>query len=383
MKNVFIIGSKGIPANYGGFETFVDQLVSRQKNVNIHYYISCLSDNNDFFTYRTATCFNVKVPQVGSATAVLYDILSIKRCMKIIKEKSLKNCILLILASRIGPFMSSFQRQLHDLGVKVYLNPDGHEWKRSKWNSAIKAYWKYSEKLMIENTDLAICDSKAIEKYISEEYKSVHPKTRFIAYGADTTPSTIDDNNEELLKWYEKHNIKPKEYYLTVGRFVPENNFETIIKEFMDTKSNKDLVIIANMEYNSFYNYLKESTGFQNDNRVKLVGSLYEPLVKKVRENAYSYIHGHEVGGTNPSLLEGLASTNINLCLEVVFNKEVAEDGALYFTKEKGNLSALIERIDNYEDKDILECSIKAKERINNFYSWGFIVDQYESTFLD
>lgn len=383
MRNVFIIGSKGIPANYGGFETFVDQLVSRQNNKNIHYYVSCLSDNNDLFTYKGATCFNVNVPNIGSAAAVLYDLLSIKRCIDIIKEKSLDDCLLLILACRIGPFMSYYQRQFHKLGIKVYLNPDGHEWKRSKWNSAIKAYWKYSEKLMIKNTDLAICDSIAIENYINEEYKIFYPKTKFIAYGADTTPSTIEDTNEELLSWYEKYNIKPGEYYLTVGRFVPENNFETVIREFMMSKSSKDLVVVTNIEQNAFYNNLKESTGFPKDNRVKFVGALYEPLVKKVREHAYGYIHGHEVGGTNPSLLEGLASTNLNICLDVVFNREVAENGASYFTKESGSLSSLINQVDLYSAQDIEAYSVKAKQRIDNFYSWKFIVDEYERTILE
>jgi rhamnosyltransferase len=383
MRNVFIIGSKGIPGNYGGFETFVDQLVSRQNSEDIHYYVSCLSDNNDLFTYKGATCFNVKVPKIGSAAAVIYDLLGIKRCLDIIKEKSLDNCLLVILACRIGPFMSYYQRQFHKLGIKVYLNPDGHEWKRSKWNSAIKAYWKYSEKLMIKNTDLAICDSIAIENYIKEEYKRFAPKTKFIAYGADTTPSIIEDNNEELLSWYEKHDIKLGDFYLVVGRFVPENNYETVIKEFMMSKSSKDLVIITNIEENAFYNNLKENTGFHKDSRVKFVGPLYEPLVKKVREQSYAYIHGHEVGGTNPSLLEGLASTNINMCLDVVFNKEVADDGALYFTKASGSLASLIEKVDRYKAEDIKEYSVKAKKRIDNFYSWEFIVDSYEKTFLD
>lgn len=382
MKNVFIIGSKGIPANYGGFETFVDELVTRQKNTDIKYHVACLSDNDRETEYHGAHCFNVKVPNIGPAKAVYYDLAALKYCVKYIKENKIDNAIVYILACRIGPFVNKYVKQLHKLNCKVYVNPDGHEWKRAKWNYFIRKYWKLSEKLMVKHADLLICDSKNIEKYIQEDYKKYSPKTTFIAYGADTSKSTLKDNDEKLLNWYKEKGVQAKEYYLVVGRFVPENNYETMIKEFMKSNTKKDFVLITNVEQNKFYETLKNETHFDQDKRIKFVGTVYDQqLLKKIRENAYGYLHGHEVGGTNPSLLEALATTDLNLLLDVGFNKEVGEDGAVYWNKEEGNLSALINRLENISSKQLNELSTKAKQRIDSEYSWDYIVRKYEELF--
>lgn len=382
MKNVFIIGSKGIPANYGGFETFVDELVTRQKNTDIKYHVACLSDNDRETEYHGAHCFNVKVPNIGPAKAVYYDLAALKYCVKYIKENKIDNAIVYILACRIGPFVNKYVKQLHKLNCKVYVNPDGHEWKRAKWNYFIRKYWKLSEKLMVKHADLLICDSKNIEKYIQEDYKKYSPKTAFIAYGADTSKSTLKDNDEKLLNWYKEKGVQAKEYYLVVGRFVPENNYETMIKEFMKSNTKKDFVLITNVEQNKFYETLKNETHFDQDKRIKFVGTVYDQqLLKKIRENAYGYLHGHEVGGTNPSLLEALATTDLNLLLDVGFNKEVGEDGAVYWNKEEGNLSALINRLENISSKQLNELSTKAKQRIDSEYSWDYIVRKYEELF--
>jgi rhamnosyltransferase len=384
VKNIFIIGSKGIPAKYGGFETFVDELTKRKLSEEITYHISCMGEDNDEFYYNSARCFNVKVPSVGSARAVLYDLLSIQECIRYIKEQNLSNCIVYVLACRIGPFFSKYKRKLEQLGVKVFVNPDGHEWKRSKWNYWIRRYWKLSERLMVKHADLLVCDSKGIETYIQKDYSVYRPKTTFIAYGADVTQSPLSEKDEKLINWFKKHDIQSNGYYLIVGRFVPENNYELMIKEFMASQSNKDLVIISNVEQNDFYDQLQEKTKFDQDSRIKFVGTVYDQdLLKKIRELAYGYLHGHEVGGTNPSLLEALASTKVNLLLEVVFNKEVGSNGAVYFNKEKGNLSSLINNIDQFSEEKIEKFAVQAQKRIIEEYSWKKIVMEYEALFLN
>ena len=170
MKNIFIIGSKGIPAKYGGFETFVDKLTELKKSNDIKYHVACLADNNNEFEYNSARCFNVNVKDIGSARAVLYDIEALKACLKYIKENKLNDSIIYILACRIGPFIKKYKKELKSMGIKIYVNPDGHEWKRSKWNYAIRKYWKISERLMVKNADLIVCDSKGIESYIKKDY---------------------------------------------------------------------------------------------------------------------------------------------------------------------------------------------------------------------
>ena len=382
MKNVFIIGSKGIPAKYGGFETFVEKLTEQQKSKEIKYHVSCLAEDTREFQHNGARCFNVKVPNIGAAKAVYYDIAALKVCIKYIKENKVENPIIYILACRIGPFIGFYKRQLNKLGVSLFVNPDGHEWKRGKWNVAIRQYWKISERLMVKHADLLICDSVNIEKYIKDDYKKYNPKTTFIAYGADTERSKLDDNDTTLLNWYKENGVREKKYYLVVGRFVPENNYETMITEFMKSNTKKDFVLITNVEHNKFYNQLKEKTGFDKDTRIKFVGTVYDQeLLKKIRENAYGYFHGHEVGGTNPSLLEALANTDLNLLLDVGFNREVGGDGALYFSKEDGCLANLINN-ELYEEK-ISMLGNQAKKRIENEYSWSNIVYKYETLFKE
>ncbi|PGC93828.1 beta 1-4 rhamnosyltransferase Cps2T [Bacillus toyonensis] len=383
MKHVFIIGSKGIPAKYGGFETFVEYLTARKQSEDIQYHVSCLANDNDEFKHNNARCFNIKTPEIGSAKAVAYDILSLKECIRYIKRNNLTNCIVYVLACRIGPFFSFYKSKLEKMGVKVFVNPDGHEWKRSKWSPAIRTYWKISEKLMVKNADLLVCDSKGIESYIKTDYKKYSPKTTFIAYGADVTSSSLEDDNVKLNEWYKKHDISANEYYLVVGRFVPENNYELMVREFMKSDSKKDFVIISNVEQNQFYQDLLAKTNFDKDPRVKFVGTVYDQeLLKKVRENAFAYFHGHEVGGTNPSLLEALASTKLNMLLDVVFNREVGEGGAVYFSKESGSLANLIHDVERYSQEQIDELGSKAKDRIIHEYSWEKIVSDYESLFL-
>jgi len=221
-----------------------------------------------------------------------------------------------------------------------------------------------------------------IEKYIKEDYKKYSPKTTYIAYGTDLNKSTLTNESEVVREWFASKAVKENDYYLVVGRFVPENNYETMIREFMKSSSKKDFVLITNVEQNSFYEKLKETTGFDKDARIKFVGTVYnQELLKYIRENAFAYFHGHEVGGTNPSLLEALGSTRLNLLLDVGFNREVGENGALYW--EKDNLHILIEEAEKLDDEKIKILEENAKERIKKQFSWEYIVNQYEKEFRE
>lgn len=384
MQNVFIVGAKNL-GNYGGYETFVDKLTEYHKeNKEIKYHVAIKDKEYGEFEKNNARCFKIKVPNIGPAQAIYYDVKALSECCKYIKEHNIYNPIVYILACRIGPFAKHFRKKIHKLGGRLYINPDGHEWMRAKWSAPVRKYWKISEKMMVKQADLLICDSKNIEKYIKETYSQYNPETTFIAYGADIKKSILADDDKKVTDWFKEKEVKPKEYYLVVGRFVPENNYETMIREFMKSGTTKDFVIITNVEHNKFYEELKVSTGFEQDKRIKFVGTVYDQeLLKKIREQAYAYFHGHEVGGTNPSLLEALASTDLNLLLDVGFNREVAEDGALYWNKGDGNLAGLIEKADSLTDEFIDKYSIKAKSRIENLYSWNYISEKYKRQFMD
>lgn len=389
MKHVFIVGSKGIPNQYGGFETFVEKLTEYKKSDDIQYHVSNIRDsktydpNNVTYDFNGAHCFTIKQRIDSAAKAIFYDVDSIKYCLRYIKENKIDEPIIYVLACRIGPYIKKYRKKIHKLGGKLYVNPDGHEWKRSKWSKWIRRYWKYSEKKMVKNADLLICDSQAIEKYIHKEYKKYNPKTTFIPYGAETSPSTLSDDDPKVVEWYDKHQVRPSQYYLMVGRFVPENNFETVIKEFMKSDTKKDLVIISGYQTTPLHDLLVNEYKIEDDPRIKLVGTLYdEQLLKKIRENAYAYIHGHSVGGTNPSLLESLGETDVNLVYDVSFNKEVAKDGAIYWNEEYALLRNIINKCDETPIDKRYELGLQAKARIEGSYTWEHITDQYEELFL-
>ena len=395
MQHVFLVGAKSLGA-YGGYETFVYKLTEyHQNNNNLKYHVACKANGNGCmdetklsnvtricdseFEFHNAHCFKITVPEIGAAQAIYYDIKSLDYCCEYIKNNNIKNPIVYIMACRIGPFMKKYYKKIHKMGGQVYLNPDGHEWMRAKWSAPVRKYWKYSEKMMVLGSDLIVCDSKNIEKYIQETYGVKN--TTFIAYGADLTLSKLSDDDEKLVNWYKQKGMTKKEYYLVVGRFVPENSFEVMIREFMKSNTNKDFALITNVN-DKFLNELEEKLHFKNDKRIKFVGTVYDQeLLKKIRENAYAYFHGHTVGGTNPSLIEALGSTDLNLLVDVGFNKEVAEDCALYWNREKGNLAKLIDIADQMSVDEIKKMGQKAKKRVAKEYTWEKICGQYEVVF--
>lgn len=383
-KHVFIVGSKGIPANYGGYETFLEYLTAKQQNKDIQYHVACKVTTKQeakqkHFEHNGADCFNVYVPNIGPAQAIYYDVAALNQSIKYAKQNQIVRPIFYILACRIGPFMDGIVRRIHKIGGVVYVNPDGHEWLRAKWSKPVRQYWKYSEGLMVKHADLLICDSINIEKYIQASYKKYHPETTYIAYGAEVKRSELQDDDTKFTSWLGKFNIKSFEYYLIVGRFVPENNYETMIREFMASNSTKDLVIITNVEHNKFYESLKEITHFEQDSRIKFVGTVYDAeLLKKIREQAYGYLHGHSVGGTNPSLLEALASTQLNLLFDVGFNREVGQNGALYWTMDNGDLAKLIDNSDQLSMNELANYNELSTQQVIERFSWKKIVDDYE-----
>ena len=202
MQHVFIIGSKGIPGAYGGYETFVDKLTEyHQNSSDVKYHVACKSTEFGEFEYHNAHCFKIKVPNIGPIQAIYYDVDALMYCYYYIKKYRIINPVVYILACRIGPWASFFKRKIHQLSGTVIINPDGHEWMRAKWSAPIRKYWKISERLMIKHSDLVICDSKNIKKYICENYATYNPRTTYIAYGAETKKSILDDKDPLLVTW--------------------------------------------------------------------------------------------------------------------------------------------------------------------------------------
>lgn len=262
MNNVFIIGCKGVPARYGGFETFTDNLISRKRSNRIQYYVTCLStqqSKQSTFEYNGAICKNIFVPNFGSAKAILYDMKSLEWSLSVIDQKQLHHGCIYILGCTIGPLINIFRHRFKNRNFKVYLNPDGHEWKRDKWSYPVKKYLKYAERSMIKAADLVICDSVSIENYINADYEKFQPITRYISYGSDLADSKLTSSSIKVQEYFNSYSLNECEYYLVVGRFVPENNYETIIRNFMLSRTKRDLVIITNYKNNEFFDRLKKA----------------------------------------------------------------------------------------------------------------------------
>ena len=346
MQHIFIIGSRGLPAKYGGFETFVEKLVEHQVSSQLQYHVACLSEHEtgQHTRYKGVDCFSIKAPKLGPARVIAYDMMAIRYALKMVKEQNIESPIFYILGNTIGAFIAPFAKMIHQAGGTFFINPDGLEWKRAKWPKPVQGYLKYSEKLMTKHADLVICD-------------------------------------EKVRNFFGKWQSKEKEYYLIVGRFVPENNYETIIREFMASNTKRDLVIICNHEGNSYFDELRQKTAFDQDKRIKFVGTVYDQeLLKYIRNHAFAYLHGHEVGGTNPGLLEALAQTDLNLVLGVDFNRQVAKETALYWKKEKNSLAGLINQVDS--QNDFSDWGLVAKQNMKDNYTWEKIVGEYEELFL-
>lgn len=394
VQHVFVLGAKGL-GNYGGYETFIDKLTEYHKNNNnIKYHVACKLNGKGYmdesklnnvkeidsthFIYNNADCFKVNVPEIGSGQAVFYDIYALRESIKFCKRNNIKHPIFYVLACRIGPFIGKYVKQIHKIGGVLYVNPDGHEWMRAKWSKPVRKYWKESERLMVKHADLLVCDSINIEKYIKSEYSKYNPKTTFIAYGADIKKSNLLDTDPKFVNWMRAKKLKPFGYYLIVGRFVPENNFETMIREFMKSDSKRSLAIITTKD-DGFLKDLNQELHFSKDSRIKFVGTVYDQeLLKKVREKAYGYLHGHSVGGTNPSLLEALSSTQLNLLLNVGFNQEVGGNAVYYWNKQDGNLADLIDKVDGLNREELKRYNRLSTQRIKDAYSWDSIANQYE-----
>jgi rhamnosyltransferase len=303
--------------------------------------------------------------------------------IRYIKENSLNNVILYILGVRIGPLFLFMRYKLIKMNVNVIINPDGLEWTRARWNWFIKWYLQISEKMMLQNSDYIVCDSKAVLNYIKEKYKKLKAQVKYISYGANIEGNSPVINN--IAKdFFTKFRIIPFNYFLIVARFVPENNISLIIKEFMCTKTQKDLVIISNVEKNRFFYSLKKLTDFDKDKRIKFVGTVYNSeLLISIRKQAFAYLHGHMAGGTNPSLLESMSATKLNVLFNVVFNREVGKEAVLYFNESPGSLAQIIDMVENITDEEIQIYDRKAKNIIINDYSWDKVIKQYKLLFSD
>jgi glycosyltransferase involved in cell wall biosynthesis len=357
LKKVAIIGSVGIPAKYGGFETLTEQLT---KNLNEKYQITvfCSAKSNDtsIKTYNNSKLIYLNLYANG-IQSIPYDLISILKAIKFADTLlilGVGGCIIL-------PLLKFFTKK------KIIVNIDGLEWKRKKWGRFAKAYLKYSEKIAVKYADFVISDNKVIQEYVFNNYKK---KSQHITYGGDHA------ENEKLSEDVQNQFpfIKEK-YVLKVCRIESENNINIILEAFTNIKSYK-LVIIGNWNYSEFGKNLKDK--YSNIENIILLDPIYDlKILNQFRSNCHFYIHGHSAGGTNPSLVEAMYLGIPIIAFDVNYNRETTNNKAMYFK----NSEDLIAKICNIKEIELENMKKDLKEYAHLNYTWEIITKKYCNLF--
>ncbi|MBN1396975.1 MAG: DUF1972 domain-containing protein [Bacteroidetes bacterium] len=360
--NIAIIGSRGYPCIFGGYETLVSELAPRLAERGNSVTVYC---HRNVFKSRPEIVNGVYLKYFPSIpTKNLSQITnSFLATLHVIFTSA---DIVFYVNSANGPFglLTKIFRK------KTAINVDGLEWMRPKWEGFGAKYFYFASKTATKLMDVVVTDSEKMDEVYRKEFDT---RTITIAYGANYSPGGVS----EMI---EKNGLAPNSYYLVVGRLVPDNNASIIIQEFLYSSSSRKLVIVGDVPYKDDY---ADSLKQIRDPRIIFTGYINnDNLLDELYTNAFAYIHGHAFGGTNPSLLKALASGCCILAFDNVFNREVLQDEeyGLYFTRELQSLARLIDFIESNPATTELYRN-KARDRIEGNYTWDKVIDYYEVLF--
>jgi len=376
-----LVGSRGIPAKYGGNETFVEEISKRLVKKGFDVYVSC--ESSRFFEdeyngikrihSRSIQGKNLTIPFINDVISTLHLLL--KR----------KNIDVVYYVAPDGVIASIIAKMFKK---KVVLNPDGIEWKRMQKRSkfapfhlkilynVVFALLYLTEYLSAKLPDVVVADSLGIKEHLEKRYKAKN--VVYIPYGARKLLDFGTSKRKEL-EILNSYGLSTRGYYLTVARIVAENNIHLEIEGFKRANTNKRLVIVGNFNEKDVYTkHLFKLRG--NDNNIIFLKPIYDREVLGVlRKNCFAYIHAYEVGGTNPSLLEQMLFKRPILAYDVPFNKEVLEEGGVYF-KDAEDLSNKMEMLERGELDLRLIRKIQIK-RVVRQYNWERVAKEYERVF--
>jgi glycosyltransferase involved in cell wall biosynthesis len=355
---IAILGTRGVPNYYGGFEQFAEffSVFLAENNHEVYVYNSHNHPYQEKI-YKGVNIIHQYDPEfkIGTSGQFMYDL----NC---ILDSRKRNFDIIL---QLGYTSSAIWSFLLPKKPTIITNMDGVEWKRSKFSKPVQKLLKFSEKLAIKSSDYLIADSTGIQDHILTNYKK---HSTYIAYGA-----TIFDNpNEEILKEY---NLDKNNYNLILARLEPENNIETILDGVVLSNDKTKILIIGNHK-TKFGEYLKKK--FINNTNIIFKGAIYNMVhLDNLRYFSNFYFHGHSVGGTNPSLLEAMASKAFILAHNNCFNKAILENNSFYFTNAE-SVSILINSIIKNDNLQLIQNNFEA---IINDFNWNKINGQYLELF--
>lgn len=356
LRKLAILGTRGIPARYGGFETFAEQLATRLADHGIDVTVFCPSTvARSDEAFRLVTLKFVRFPSLGKYSEMIWDA----RCFFVAR----RNFDVVYMLGLGGAFAAWVPRVF---GAQVWVNTDGVEWKRTKFTWPQRAYLALAEALSIAFANRIIADAEAIATYLRRRYPSLK-KVCKIAYGADIPTNNVAG------KAIESFGLKADEYYIMVCRLEPENHVLEIIRGFELAGSSRPLVIFGNIEKPNLY--VSQLLEHKSDS-VRFLGTLYDnDKLTALRFSARAYFHGHSVGGTNPSLLEAMACSNLVIAHDNPFNREVIGDSGLFFRSSE-ELARVVMALESGDIRgELLRQS--AAQRIREHYQWDQIAESY------
>ena len=367
MKIAFV-STRGIPNNYGGFEQFAEYisvgLVKRGHDVTVY--------SPHYHPYQEKEYKGVKIKHIyspeqwmgGSVGSFFYDYSCLKDAQK-------EDFDIIYEAGYTSIIPAYIRFNVKDIKKPIFTtNMDGLEYKRTKFNPLVRKFVFWEEKMAVKHSHYLIADNMGIQDYYKEKYGK---ESKFLAYGADIH----DDWDEALLQGY---GLEANSYYLIIARLEPENNLVMAIEGYLKSKENgkRPLIIVGKTNTPHGKELVKK---YGQEKSIRFLGGIYDfKKIDSVRHFAYAYFHGHSVGGTNPSLLEAMASGCFMLANDNVFNRAVLKENALYY-RNADDVCELLNRIDEEVNTKKESLVNRNWEEIKTVYSWEKLVDEHEKYF--
>lgn len=359
---VAFLGGRGIPPTYGGYCTLFDHVgVALANNPDFEMTIYC---RRGYFKDRPKWYKGIRLHYLPVWRNKYFESLLFTGMSVIHSLLFRRFDVIYVVDNANGPLLLPFWL----LGKPTSLQTDGLGWKRRKWGRLARKYYKWSEKVSAALTTELVSDAIAIQDYYKENYNT---SSVFIPYGAGVG----DKSDDACLK---KFGLKRKEFFLIVTRLEPDNNTDVIIREYKAAELNYPLIIVGGARYPSEFSSAIEA---EAGDKVRFIGAIYESaILNSLYENAYVYLHGHVVGGTNPSLLRAMNAASCCVSIDVNFTREVLGEQGLFSSVEKGELASILSHIEKHPK----EAAARGKalgERATECYRWDAVTDAYSTLF--
>lgn len=359
---VAIMGAKGYPYVYGGYDTMIkelgERLVAKGVHVRVYNHRALFRDRPK--VVNGIECIYTPAIETKSLTQLTHTFFSmIHACLSDVD-------VIFVVNSGNGPF-GLISRLF---GKPTAINVDGLEWLRPKWKGLGSTYFFWASKMATKFYDQVINDSDEMRRVYLELFKK---DSKVIAYGANPRESVTSD---PIKKW----SLNSRDYFLIVGRLVPDNNADLIIEGFLKSNSNRKLVVVGDVPFaDDWANRLKNI----QDPRLLFTGYVTDPNgLAALYSHCYAYFHGHEFGGTNPAMLKALGYGCAILALDTPFNQEMLQNGrhGLYFEKRAESVKMMVEQAE-LEPERMEGLRLTARTGLTQKYNWDFVTDQYLEVF--